>query len=84
MPIYHFNIADEVRADGTALKDLTEAKCEAVKFAGRAICDAAGEFWDRKEWSLTVTDETGLILFQLDVNGTEAPAALKVSRQLVD
>jgi hypothetical protein len=77
MPRYHFNVEDgqsTVDGGGTELESLEVAKCEAVKLAGRTICEAAGEFWDRSEWSMTVTDEDGLTLFTLHVVGTEAPS----------
>jgi hypothetical protein len=77
MPRYFFHIEDgsSVHDDeGTELKDLTVAKCEAVKLAGQMICDAAGEFWEHEEWKLTATDEDGLTLFCLQFFGIEAPA----------
>ena len=77
MPRYFFHIEDGsiVHDDeGTELKDLAVAKCEAVKLAGQMICDAAGDFWDREEWKLTAADEDGLTLFCLQFFGTEAPA----------
>jgi hypothetical protein len=80
VPQYHFNISEG--ASGLAgavanLHDLTAAKCEAVKLAGRTICYEAAEFWSRDEWILTVSDENGLTLFQLQIVGTDAPAVLK-------
>jgi hypothetical protein len=77
MPRYYFHIEDgsSIRdTDGVDLDSFAEAKCAAVKLAGRVICDSAGEFWDRAEWSLTVADERGLTLCTLDVIGTQAPA----------
>ncbi|HEX9931209.1 MAG TPA: hypothetical protein VGB08_00010 [Allosphingosinicella sp.] len=81
MPRYFFHIHDGVGnhdTEGTELKDLATAKCEGVKLAGRAICDDAATFWDRREWSLTVTDETGLVLYSLNFLGVEAPAAARL------
>jgi hypothetical protein len=77
MPIYHFNVGGDISdpdAEGVELEDLTEAKCEAVKLAGRIICDEAAKFWDYAEWSLTVTDAAGLSLCTIQIIGTEAPA----------
>jgi uncharacterized protein DUF6894 len=65
------NISDDV---GTELRTLAEAKCAAVQYAGQLICDAAGEFWDAAQWSMTVADATGLTLFTLEFAGTESPA----------
>lgn len=55
-------------------QDLQTAKCEAVRFAGELLCDAADRFWDDADFEMTVTDEKGLILFTMRVVGTEAPA----------
>jgi hypothetical protein len=77
MPRYYFNVDDDnstLDTEGSEIETLAKAKCEAVKMAGRIICDAAGKFWDRAEWSMTVTDGAGLTLFTLDFMGTEAPA----------
>ena len=75
MPKYHFHSDGQRDEDGTDLANLEEAKCEAVKLAGNTICEEAAEFWDKAEWSLTVTDSRGLTLFQLQIIGTEAPVA---------
>lgn len=45
---------------GRELQDLAEAKCEALEFAAKHICDAANAFWDREEWLLSVSDKRGL------------------------
>ena len=77
MPKYHFHIDDGGSApdrEGVELENLAVAKCEAIRMAGRIICDAAASFWDRAEWTMTVTDDTGLTMFTLQIVGTEAPA----------
>ena len=77
MPIYRFNIDDGPNCAATRsvrIESLTEAKSEAVKAAGQAICAAAASFWDQAEWKMTVTDEIGLTLFELLIIGVEAPA----------
>jgi len=79
MPRYFFHIEDGLGTrdeEGTELKDVSVAKCEAVKLAGQMICDSAGSFWDRQEWKLTATNEDGLTLFCLHFVGIEAPASL--------
>ena len=83
MPRYFFDIDDAGSGPdtvGTELKDLTEAKCEGVKMAGRIICDQASQFWDRAEWNMTVSDETRLTMFTLHVVGIESAAASKPPR----
>jgi len=77
MPRYHFNIDDgksSPDSEGRELENLQVAKCEAIKLAGREICEVAGEFWDRSEWSMAVTNDQGLTLFTLLIVATEAPA----------
>jgi hypothetical protein len=55
MPFYHFNVNDgdtSFQCEGSEMKNLAQAKCEAVKLAGRLICDGSGTFWDRAHGSL--------------------------------
>ena len=74
MPRFFFH-TDNIRdVDGTELKSVAVAKCEAIKLAGRIICDEASEFWDRAEWTLTVSDDRGLTLFELCIVGTDSAA----------
>ena len=77
MARYFFHVEDgsEIADDlGMELPTLAEAKCEAVRYAGRLICDHGTKFWDSADWSMTVTDEKGLTQFSLQFIGTEAPA----------
>ena len=55
------------------LPSLAIAKCEAVRYAGRLICEQANSFWDKGDFTMSVTDETGLILFSLVLSGVDAP-----------
>ena len=80
MPRYYFHTEDSgADPEGIELDSLAVAKCEAVKTAGAMICEAAGEFWDRSEWNMTVSDARGLTLFTLHFMGIEAPAARLVA-----
>ena len=49
-------------------------KCAAIKRAGTIICDEAETFWDRTEWTMTVSAPEGLTLFQIHIVGIDAPA----------
>jgi len=83
VPNYHFNINGLTDGSGhrvVELKDLAEAKCEALKLAETVISDVSGTFWDGPEWMLIVTDDAGLTLFQLQVLGAEGPADQNLSR----
>jgi len=74
MPKFHFHLDPERDEQGLELADVAAAKCEALDFAARHICDHANAFWEREEWSLTVTNENGLTLLQLQVVGTQSSA----------
>jgi hypothetical protein len=74
MPQFHFHTPDLRDDDGHILPSMDVAKCEAIKLAGRTICEHADSFWDQGEWAMTVTDESGLTLFHLQIVGTESPA----------
>jgi hypothetical protein len=81
MPTFHFHLDDQRDRQGLELPDLAGAKCEALEFAARHICDAANAFWDREDWTLTVTNERGLTLLQLQIVGTQSAAtSSKVAR----
>lgn len=60
--------------EGVELASVAAAKCEAVKLAGKLICDRATEFWDTARLLMTVTDDRGLSLFTLDFVGMESPS----------
>jgi len=64
-------IQDDV---GFQFPNVHAAKCEAVAYAGRMLCDAALNFWNTADFELTVTDDKGMILFTMSAVGTEAPA----------
>jgi hypothetical protein len=74
VPKYHFNTDDRADADGREMASLAEAKCEAIRMAGQTVCQGAEGFWNRAEWKMTVTDASGLILFDLLIIGTESAA----------
>ncbi len=80
MPRYHFNFDDDADIDGHELASLADAKCEAIKTFSGMICDQAKTFWDDAEWTMTVTDEHGLTLFQLHIVGMESAATIHSAR----
>ena len=80
MPRFFFHVEDRPDDEGTELPSVAAAKCEAVRYAGKLICDEADTFWDSAEFGMVVTDEKGLILFSLTLSGTEAPAIRMAGR----
>lgn len=72
---FHTNNPDSGHdATGIEFDSVASAKCEAVRYAGRLLCDTADQFWNSADFEMTVTDEKGLILFTMRLVGTEAPA----------
>jgi hypothetical protein len=80
MPKFHFHLDHERDEQGLELADLAAAKCEALDFAARHICDAANAFWSRAEWTLTVANQDELTLFQLHIVGTQSAATSSGTR----
>jgi hypothetical protein len=77
MPRFHFNVEHgglSIDEEGNDLPGLAEAKCEAVRYAGRLLCERASNFWDTGDFVMTVTDNKGLVLFSLQFSAVEAPA----------
>ena len=82
MPRFHFNLEDRPDEEGRDLASIAAAKCEAVKIAGKLICDSAAEFWDTARLLMTVTDDRALSLFTLDFVGMESPS-MQTPRPLI-
>ena len=77
MPTFFFHVDGEERdIEGNHYDNLAKAKCAAVEAAGSRICKDAGDFWDTKEWGMTVSDKDNLTLFSLNFYGTEAASIL--------
>ena len=74
VPRFYFHVDGPPDELGVDLPDLATAKCEAVRYAGRLLCDQASEFWDSGDFHMTVTDDQSLTLFTLEFHAFEAPA----------
>jgi len=53
-----------------------------MKLAGLLVCDCVTDLWENAEWTVTVTDERRLTLFELRVLGTGAPATTPAETKL--
>jgi 1,4-alpha-glucan branching enzyme len=71
---YHFKTDGQSDVEGVRLADLAAVKCEAGKVAGSIMCAAADEVWQRREWTVTVTDDFGVKVLEFSIVGTERPA----------
>ena len=81
MSRFYFHTDGLDHRDGVELKSVQIAKCEAMKLAGHIVCDEATDIWENTEWTVTVTDETRLTVFQLRVLGTDAQAIAPAEQQ---
>ena len=81
MPRFHFNSDNHVDPKGHELESVAAAKCEAIKMFGSIVCEEADSFWDRAEWTMTVTDDRGLTLFQIHIVGLDSAALLNTVRR---
>ena len=77
MERFHFNIEDGKPYpddEGTLLVDLTAARREALKVITEAVMNWPDEFWRTQQYSVTVTDHSGLALFTLNLSVQDAAA----------
>jgi hypothetical protein len=77
MPRYFFHLTssyDKPDAEGTELEDLDAARCHAVKLIADVLCDSPREYWKAEIYRVTVTDESRLILFTVEMISMDAAA----------
>ena len=76
--LYFFNQAGAVYDpdnEGVELATLSDARIEAVRFAGEALRDQPDLAWRGEEYRVEVTDADQLILFTFIAMGVDSPAA---------
>lgn len=69
MPRYHFDITDQGSKPNTVGMDFPDwqsAQREAIRLAGEMIIAGSARDQVIDDWSMSVTDGGGLILFRLD------------------
>ena len=74
MPRFYFHVEGSPDNLGLELPSIAQAKCEAARYAGHLLCDAADSFWETAELTMRVANESGLVLFTVTISGTDAPA----------
>ena len=70
MARYFFHVADgEITIDdvGTELPDMDRVRSESVRTAGQMLSDG-DQSWQGKAWRLVVADETGTIVFGINIS----------------
>ena len=68
MARYFFHVIDGhamVDTEGTEFATLDEARRAGVVTAGEMLADVGSSFWSGKLWTMSVADESGLVLFTL-------------------
>ena len=79
MPRYFFHVqdgSDFPDLQGTVLDDLPAARVEAVRFAG-SLLSGTETFWQSSEWTLRVTDDQDLTLFDLRFFASDSAAGTR-------
>jgi hypothetical protein len=83
MPQYHIELRTENRVWETLDVEsigLPELRIEMAKFVGELLRDHASRIWEDQNWRVDVTDQTGLILFVMQVVATESAATMPLKR----
>lgn len=77
MPLYFFHTQTSSRVsdeEGMELPNMRSAQHEAIRTAGEMMRDGVDVFWGTRPWSVTVTNDAGLILLEIEMDGVAAPA----------
>lgn len=77
MPRFFFHTETEIRSTdtvGTECLDHIQARREAIRTCGQMMHDCAEGFWGSRPWRVTVTDSAGLVLWEILMDGSAAPA----------
>lgn len=60
------------------LQATEDARIEAAKRIGVLLTTHAGALWADEEWQMDVTDDTGLVLFVINVSAMRSSATMDV------
>ncbi|WP_288935455.1 hypothetical protein [uncultured Sphingomonas sp.] len=83
MPRFFFHTETDVRhtdVEGVEFPSFDEARRDAIRTAGILLKDAPNGFWNSRPWTVTVTDEKGLILWTIELDGQSSPAGQAMER----
>jgi hypothetical protein len=76
--LFYFHTQTDTRVtdeDGFEFDSPVEARRQAIKTCGEMMRDAPEGFWGSRPWSVTVTDSAGLVLWEVQVDGSPSAAA---------
>ena len=77
MPRFYFHTETDVRTtddEGMEFPGFMEARREAIRTCGQMMQDAPEVFWGSRPWNVSVTDENGLIMWEIYVDGQTSAA----------
>jgi hypothetical protein len=75
----HTRFIDE---EGTECSSHVEARRQAIQTCGELMRNCPENFWGSRPWNVTVTAVTGLILWEISLDGTASPAAAEFANTL--
>jgi hypothetical protein len=79
LPRYHIGLRSETHLNETVQverDDLTALRIELARFVGELLKEHAEVIWQDEDWRIDVTDETGLILFVMEIHATDTAATM--------
>ena len=76
MQSFYFRVEGHSEDLGMELPSVASAKCEALQYATKLICDQGERFWESGRFHMTVADDADVILFSLVLIGIDAPAVV--------
>lgn len=84
MARFYFHTETDVRTtdtEGHECASYSDARREAIKTCGQMMQDAPEVFWGSRPWSVSVTDSTGLILWEIYLDGQTSAAGRTLDQQ---
>ncbi|WP_443027167.1 DUF6894 family protein [Sphingomonas sp. LB3N6] len=84
MPRFYFHTETDVRTtdtEGHECGSYSHARREAIKTCGQMMQDAPEVFWGSRPWSVSVTDATGLILWEIYLDGQTSAAGRSLDQR---
>jgi hypothetical protein len=82
VPFYNFEVrtpSHVMLTEGADLADTTAARVEAARRVGELLRDHAGQLWVDQDWQMDVTNETGLILYVINVSAIRTAATMETN-----
>jgi hypothetical protein len=83
MARYNIELRTDVRVWETLeveRDDIAGLRIEMARFVGQLLTDHAEQIWLDQDWRVDVTDETGLILFVMEISVSDSAATMALKR----